>query len=252
MRQTHPRCILTLRPLFININARMDKNQYAIPAAIIIAGALIAGSLYLSNSNKNKPLVYDPDAPTAATQEVKGIQKNDWVRGSKDAKIVMIEYSDSECPFCRLFHTTMKRIYDEHGSKGEVAWVYRHLPLAVLHEKAQAEAEAMECVGQLGGNDAFWKFADTLFENTPSNDGLDHALLPQFAQKAGVDAAQFNACMKEGRGKARVAQDLADAESLYISGTPHSFIVYKGQQVPIEGAQPYEKVKKIISQLLAQ
>jgi protein-disulfide isomerase len=232
----------------------MDKNQLAIPAAIIIAGALIAGSLYLSNTrtSANQPLVYDPNAPTAETQQVKGIQENDWIKGDKDAKIAIVEYSDPECPFCRIFNDTMIKIIDEFGPTGDVVWVYRHLPLAVLHQKAQYESEAMECAGKLGGQAAFWSFATELYTNTPSNDGLDHALLPQFAKNAGVDVTAWQQCLDNGDAKARIDADLADAESLGISGTPQSFILYKGQQVPIEGAQPYDKVRKIIQQLLTQ
>ena len=231
------------------------SSQLAIPAAIIIAGALIAGSLYFSNMRSaaaNKPLAYDPNAPTAEQQQVKGIQANDWIKGSKDAKIAIVEYSDPECPFCRIFDETMIKISDEFGPKGDVVWIYRHLPLAQLHTKAHHEAEAMECAGRVGGQDGFWNFAKTLFGNTPSNDGLDQNLLQKFAATAGLDVGAFNKCLTNGDAKARVDADLADAEKLGISGTPQSYILYKGQQVPIEGAQPYEKVKKIVQQLLAQ
>ncbi len=78
----------------------------------------------------------------------------DHIRGNPDAPVTLVEYSDFECPFCKRFHPTVKRIVDEYG--GRVRWVYRHFPLDEIHPvKARREAAAAECAAELGGNDAF-------------------------------------------------------------------------------------------------
>jgi len=89
------------------------------------------------------------------------ISEKDHVRGNRSAKIKLVEYSDFECPFCQRFHLTAKQVLDEYGN--DVAWVYRHFPLDQLHPKARPTAEASECVYELGGDEAFWKFTDEVF-----------------------------------------------------------------------------------------
>ena len=87
-----------------------QQNPYAIPAAIVIAGALIAGALYFAQPKQQMmpptqaPAAVAPSAPGPVDQVVKGIQPGDHIKGNKDAKVVIVEFSDPECPFCRLFH----------------------------------------------------------------------------------------------------------------------------------------------------
>src|SRR5207237_7967826 len=102
--------------------------------------------------------------------------KSDHVYGNPNASITLIEYSDFECPYCKSVHLTAKRVVDE--SRGQVNWVYRHFPLEMHNPGAQKQAEASECAAELGGNEAFWKFADAVDPATgPGGKGFrqDHA-----------------------------------------------------------------------------
>lgn len=85
----------------------------------------------------------------------------DHIVGNPNAPIVIVEYSDSDCPYCQKFHATMHQIKDAYGDK--VAWVYRHFPLDNLHPKARMEAEASECVAKLSDDATFWKYLDAMF-----------------------------------------------------------------------------------------
>lgn len=92
-------------------------------------------------------------------EEVNPVTSEDNVKGDvENAKVTIVEYSDFDCPFCTRFHATMNSVFAKYN--GEVAWVYRHFPLEQLHPNAKAVAVASECVAKLGGNDAFWTFAD--------------------------------------------------------------------------------------------
>lgn len=105
------------------------------------------------------------------------VTEKDRIAGNPQADLTIVEYSDPECPFCKRFHETMMQAMDEYGKQGKVAWVYRHFPLDAIHSKARHEAEAIECAGELGGNDKFWEYVNTLYKITPSNNQLDPTLL---------------------------------------------------------------------------
>lgn len=171
----------------------------------------------------------------------------DHIRGNPSAPITLVEYSDFECPFCKRFHLTAKQLVDE--SKGQVRWVYRHFPLDALHPvKARKEAAASECAAELGGNDAFWKFADRFYELTPSNNRTDiDRVLPQIAREIGLDAKKFESCLASGRHDQRVEEDLQNALATGGRGTPWSIIVSKnGKTYSLSGAQPLAAVKQLV------
>jgi len=90
--------------------------------------------------------------------EVTGYEEGDHILGSPDAQILIIEYSDLECPYCKKFNETMKEVVAE--SNDNVAWVYRHW---VVHPSALPKASASECAAKIKGNDAFWKYIDLVF-----------------------------------------------------------------------------------------
>ncbi|MFA6089656.1 MAG: thioredoxin domain-containing protein [Candidatus Woesearchaeota archaeon] len=95
---------------------------------------------------------------TPYTGETTGYQEGDHILGNPDAPIVVVEYSDLECPYCKKFSASMKEIVSE--SNGNVAWIYRHW---VVHQGALPKAGAAECVAKLKGNEAFWKYIDLVF-----------------------------------------------------------------------------------------
>lgn len=212
----------------------VKKRDVLLPLSIIITGILIAGSvIYAVGKRADVPAPAArqnvPAGPDIAAMRAVG--ESDHVRGDRGAKLLIVEYSDFECPFCKRFHGTMKSILSSYG--GEVAWVYRHYPIAALHTKAAKEAEASECVAELGGNDAFWKFADRIFELTPSNDGLDLAQLPAIAEFAGVARGSFESCLESGRHAAAVAASVDEAEGMGVRGTP--YVVFVAREGVEEG-----------------
>lgn len=187
----------------------------------------------------------EADARAKAVRPV--AKERDHIRGNPDAPVTLVEYSDFECPFCKRFHLTVKQVMDEF--KGKVRWVYRHFPLDELHPvKARREAVASECAAEIGGNDAFWKFADRFYELTPSNNRTDiDKVLPQIAREIGLDKAKFESCLASSRHDRRVQEDFESAAASGGRGTPWSIVVSKsGKTYPLSGAQPYAAVKQLI------
>ncbi len=227
-------------------------SSMAIPAAIIIGFGLIALSIYLSGGQATDNLAGTPN-PAEADADLANIDpvtEADHIRGNPNAPILVIEYSDFDCPFCKSFHTTMTRVIDEYGPSGEVAWVYRHMPLTSLHPSASHIAEASECVAELGGDEAFWKFADMVFGERGPNELTNVARLPEFAEAAGVSVSDFESCVDSGRHQAAVQADLTDAVEIGAEGTPFSVVIAGDQMTVINGAQPYEQVKILIDGLV--
>ncbi len=231
----------------------MEKyKEYFVPAAIIVAGIFIAGSVVYG------PMIREQGAasiakqgapsavvPSGAPVQVK-VGDQDHIRGNSSAQVTIVEFSDLECPFCKSFHPTLQQALAEYGDK--IRWVYKHFPLDQLHSKADKEAEAAECAGALGGNDMFWKYVDRVFEITPSNNGLNLALLPQVAEGLGLNRAAFEACLNSGTYADRVEADYQQGLSLGVNGTPASFV----NGIPVQGAVPYETLKSIIDAALKQ
>ena len=220
--------------------------------AIIITGVIIAGAIIFVGNKQPQPVVQGTQPPqpdTAALEQMKPITAEDHIRGDINAPVKIVECSDTECPFCKRFHNTMKQVVAEYGS--QVAWVYRHFPLDSLHEKARKEAEATECAAELGGNEKFWAYLDRLMEVTPSNDGLDSAELPKIAAYVGLDVTQFNTCLSSGKYVQKIEEHVQDAMATGGQGTPWSIVVGKdGKKYPLSGAQPYGTVKQLIDDAL--
>lgn len=164
------------------------------------------------------------------------------VCGNPNAKVVIVEYSDFECPFCKVFHNTLEKIVAE--SDGKIAWVFRHYPIDQLHKKARNEALATECAYEQAGDIGFWTFANKIFEVTSSNDSLSPSLLPLIATDIGLDKEAFNSCLSSGKYLKKISDQEALGEDKGPIGTPNSRIFVGGVEVDeLKGALDYETVK---------
>ncbi len=226
----------------------MEQNKFLIPLAIIVAGGFVAAAIYFGAS-PSRPLITNPSTTQTSKIDMPPVTAKDHIIGSRSADLVIVEYSDTECPFCKSFHNTMKEIVNSYG--GKVAWVYRHFPIVQLHTKAPKEAEATECAGELGGNQVFWNYIGKLLETTNSNDSLDPSQLPIIAKAVGIDETAFNTCLSSGKYTEFVKKSVEEAIKAGALGTPYSVIIAKdGRMVVINGAEPLASVKIKIDDLL--
>ena len=230
--------------------------QLSTPFSVLAAGLLIAGAVLWNNSNPVKTTTaLQPQGAEQATGNLDAMEPvgaNDHIRGDPDAPVKIVEYSDTECPFCKTFHATLQKVTQEYGD--DVAWVYRHFPLDQLHSKARKEAVALECAADQGGNDAFWRYTDRWFELTPSNDKTDiETTLPKIAKEIGLDGSKFATCLKSGKFDAHIEDNVQNAQATGGNGPPWSIVVTQsGKKYPLSGAQPYEAVKQLIESALRE
>jgi len=177
--------------------------------------------------------------------------ERDHIYGNPDAVVSLIEYSDFECPYCKRFHPTAKELVEQ--SDGKVNLVYRHFPLDFHNPGAQKQAEASECVAELGGNDAFWAFSDEIYERTKSGgSGFPLDQLPALAEEIGVDRAEFEECYESGKYADRVQEDMAEGVQAGVTGTPGNILLHNetGEALMRAGAQPLGAMQEAVRTLM--
>lgn len=192
-----------------------------------------------------------PAGPTAGKLSADQASKfaevtdEDHIRGNRNAKVFLVEYSDLECPFCARFHPTTQQVIDEYG--GDVALVFRDFPLDQLHPRARPAAIGAECVASLGGEDAYWSYVDAIFadQSTTLSD------LGSVASSAGVNESAFQTCLDSEEFAAEVEEDYQSGLAVGVTGTPGNIIVNQNGGIwLVPGALPFEQIKVTIDEAL--
>lgn len=137
-------------------------------------------------------------------------------RGPADAPIILVEFSDFQCPFCGRYEPVIRQVMKKYPD--QVQLIFHNLPLASIHPHAQKAAEAAVCAGNQG---KFWEMHDLMFAEQAS---LDVKALKDKARRIGLDTSQFDQCLDGGKAVDAVARDVGEAENLGLSGTPASFV----------------------------
>jgi Na+/H+ antiporter NhaA/protein-disulfide isomerase len=139
----------------------------------------------------------------------------DHIRGPRDAPVTIVEYGDFECPYCGRAESVIRELLRDYG---DIAYVWRHLPLTDVHSHAQLAAEASEAAERQG---RFWEMHDRLLDD---QDALRPRDLIRHAEELGLDVERVESDLRNHRGAARVARDVDSADLSGVSGTPTFFI----------------------------
>lgn len=218
-----------------------------VPIAILLGGIIVAGAVYLSVHSHEPSTASSTGNPAL----VRPVGAFDHVLGNPNAPVKIIEYSDFDCSYCKGYNDVLHQIVADLGAGGKVAWVYREFPITGLHPNALTHAEAAECVATVSGNDAFWKFGDSLFANQPT----DPSRYGELAQAAGTDTTAFAQCFQNASSTvgAHITADIQNGTAIGANGTPYSVVIATGQ-VPtvLPGAFSYADVKDAVTQMLSK
>lgn len=168
------------------------------------------------------------------------IRKDESVRGTKNAPITIVEYSDFQCPFCTRGFDTVKKLLETY--EGKVAFIYKHLPLS-FHKQAMIASQYYEAIRLQDEKKAF-EFHDLLFANQQKIQ-MGESFLKTMAKKVGADMNRVAKDVNSEAVKTRIKQDLEEAAKFGMQGTP-GFLV---NGVPVRGAYPIDHFEKIISKL---
>ena len=173
---------------------------------------------------------------------------DDPVLGSPDARVLIIEFGDYQCPSCRMFWKDVEpRLRKDYIDTGKVKLVFRDFPLTQIHPEAMLAAMAVDCAGE---QNKYWEYHDKVYREQ-YNKGDDvirfkAADLKKWAKDTKLDAAKFDQCLDSEKYKNEVMKDRMDGEAAGVQGTPTFFI--NGRVMG--GAQQYPEYKKLIDELL--
>lgn len=219
-----------------------------------LATALVVGGFYhfklvghyqseIADLNNQLEMLTPAGIDTAAMTELIGHLKlvpsgetvpDNWIYGAATARYTLVEMTDTECPYCREHFPLLKGLIDSSGG---------HINAALLHVPAHGEASrnqalAIECAGEQGGSEAAWKYAESVFQSTPSNGKGVSGSLTGLATALGLDGKRFASCLDSIEAVDRVKADLDQALKLGITQTPSTLVVdnESGQSLVLQGA----------------
>jgi len=231
------------------------RSQLPLILALVVALALIVGAIvYVSQDapealppsavEEAQPLASDP------LETVAPIQADDHVFGNPNAPLVLVVYSDFQCPFCEEYHKTMHGIMELFGKEGSVAWVYRHFPFVDMHPESPMYALASECAASLGGNDAFWNYSDGLYDIISPDYAATPSDLVALAGTLGLERVAFASCMRTNELMDEVEADFNEAIRAGADATPFTVIFTGDTPQALTGAQPFPEFAGLIKALI--
>lgn len=167
-------------------------------------------------------------------------------QGNKNAKVVLVEFTDYQCPFCkRHFDQTYSQLKKDYIDTGKVLYVVKEFPLSNIHSEAQKAAEAARCVREQLGDSGYFRMHDKLFTGQGE---LGTDSYSKWAKELGANGPKFDECLKSGKFAQIVQDDLDYGQTLGVSGTPAFFV----NGISISGAQPYSVFQQVIDAELAK
>jgi protein-disulfide isomerase len=225
----------------------MNSSHLLTIGAVVVSALLIGGGVYLGSAEENVLGEDDlsPSAtPTIVSQEPMFIDQeyaypsplptgkvdipigDNPAMGSVDAPILMIEYTDYECPKCAEFHENyFDRLKEDYIDKGLMRFAVKDFPLSG-HTRAQFAAEVSNCVYELGGTDVFYKFIAEVFKYQQEWVKEDNVLysLAVYSEPLGVNTDALRSCFSEKRWVEEISADVAEGRSYGVNGTPIFFV----------------------------
>ena len=244
-----PLLLLCLSPAFAQTKTTPDDEIKALRQEIeaVKAGqtAIQKDLLEIKNLLRTRPAGQPPRDIVLDIADVPA-------KGPKDAKVVLVEFSDFQCPYCARFsRDTIPQVQTEYVDTGKIKYVFADFPLEAIHPYAFKAAEAASCAGEQG---EFWKMHDHLFANQKALKPDD---LVQYAEALGLDKTKFQQCLDTQKRAASIRKVMAQAGDAGVSSTPTLMVGLlqpNSSKVKIlrvlKGAQPFAAVKDAIDNAL--
>ncbi|MGB4076876.1 MAG: DsbA family protein [Minisyncoccia bacterium] len=224
-----------------------ERIPLILPIAIVLAGIIIGIAVFMVRMNEVLP------GPTGDVSLLRAVRPEDHTIGNPEAPVTLVVYSDIECEYCKEYQEALEQVMTDYGPGGEVLLVYRHFPIIEAHPDAALHAEAAECAGKEGGDDAFFRFIDAVQQASPGPQSFDPARYGTVAESLGLSRSSFQSCIAGSEFETKVAADFDNGVLIGVRGTPHTLVLIKGgTTIPISGAIPYLALVEVVKEALAQ
>jgi protein-disulfide isomerase len=194
----------------------------------------------------------DTPSPSASLDEatIADLLTDAHYFGNQNAKIVIFEYSDLLCPYCKRHYDdqTIEQVVAAHPD--DVALIFKNYPIPSLHPNAPLGARGLYCAGKLGGSEAFYNF----LPKAMAADDFSDASVLELAKGIGLKEADFTSCYNSTEAKNAVDADVSEGSSIFgINGTPGNVVLNRetGEYIVISGAYPVSEFENAVSQLSA-
>lgn len=175
---------------------------------------------------------------------IDAVTSTDWIRGVRNGKTVLVEYSDFQCPACARYEPILRQLEQEFGQRLE--FVYRYFPLRQIHINAELSAAAAEAAGKQG---KFWEMHDTIFDH--QNDWAEspsaRTIFIGYAEGLKLDMEKFKSDFDSGETADRIEKDFRGGERAGVNSTPTFFL--NGQKIP--NPRTYAEFQTLINQTIA-
>ena len=225
-----------------------SKNPYLVPIAILLAGLVLSITIYNVRTGGGKETLLAGDVSL-----LRPVTTDDHMLGNPEAPVILVEYSDIDCEYCKRFQEVLAQIVTEYAPQGKVAWVYRHFPVVAAHPDAGQHAEAAECAAEVGGEPMFWSFINALHAAAPGGSQFNPNGYPGVATALGIDLQAFTTCLESNHHQKKGGLDFANGLAIGAEGAPFTLILVKGAApIPVSGYLPYEDMKRVVEGALSQ
>lgn len=226
----------------------MALRRILIAAIIVLVAATAVATGWYVYTKLHAPAYSNVDV-----SNLRPVGLSDHILGNPAASVMIVEYCDIDSPFCKQFQKVLEEVIASHGAAGDVAWTYRHLPVANQYPNSESEAEAAECVAAAGGTNAFFAFIDALQAAAPGTASFDPSGYGAVVTKLGLDAGAFSKCLSAHAYAKRVADDADNALASGGTGAPYTVLLVKGMKpIPIQGALSYTQFDTLVTAAVQQ
>mgnify|MGYP000848259654 FL=1 len=240
---------------------RITTPEMILIGAIIISLSILAHGVLIRNTVLKELSGYLQGAPNVQNSPTpftgKAPGENEYVSGPRDNDVFVIEYSDTECPYCLSLYPTLDLLQQQY--KDKITFIYRHFPLTSKHPGAFPEAVAITCAGNIRKEKRYYDYMNAMlsYKYNKNVTTISEAERISFATNLGIDKTAFTACLQSQDVANAVEASITDGLQAGVKGTPATYVVLKtknGYEVVamLDGAQPYDLFKVAIDEALSR